>query len=60
MLDLIPDHVDPLRVVVIDDYDICPCGGTHVDSLGEIGRVNIIERRSKGADVERIEFELET
>lgn len=57
-LDLIPDHVDPLRVVEIEDYDMCPCGGTHVDRLGEIGGIDIINRVSKGADVERIEFEL--
>ncbi|MCJ7478931.1 MAG: alanyl-tRNA editing protein [Candidatus Nanohaloarchaeota archaeon QJJ-7] len=58
-LGLIPDHVDPLRAVIIEDYDVCPCGGTHVDSLEEIGKVNILERRSKGEGVERIEFELE-
>lgn len=57
-LDLIPDSVDPLRVVEIEDYDICPCGGTHVQSLDEIRQINITDRRSKGANVERIEFEL--
>lgn len=59
LLDLIPDSVDPLRVVEIDSFDMCPCGGTHVDSLGEIGHVNIINRTSKGAEVERIEFRLD-
>lgn len=58
-LDLIPDHVDPLRVVEIGGEDICPCGGTHVDNLDEIGKINIIERKSKGANVERLKFELE-
>jgi misacylated tRNA(Ala) deacylase len=57
-LDLIPDHVDPLRAVSIGDIDICPCGGTHVDSLGELGELEIVERTSKGADTERIEFVL--
>ncbi len=57
-LDLIPDHIDPLRAVEIGDIDICPCGGTHVDSTGELGELEIVERRSKGADVERIEFVL--
>jgi misacylated tRNA(Ala) deacylase len=57
-LDLIPDHVDPLRVVEIAEFDICPCGGTHVDRLGEVGHVSILDRTSKGADVDRIEFEL--
>ena len=58
LLELIPDSVDPLRVVEIEAFDMCPCGGTHVDSLGDIGRVSIVERTSKGADTERIEFEL--
>ena len=60
LLSLIPDHVDPLRVVEIGDWDVCPCGGTHVDRLGEIGRIAITDRTSKGADTERIEFELES
>jgi misacylated tRNA(Ala) deacylase len=59
LLDLIPDHVDPLRMVAIGDFDLCPCGGTHVDRLGDVGRIRITGRTSKGADVERIEFELE-
>jgi misacylated tRNA(Ala) deacylase len=58
LLDLIPDSVDPLRVVEIEAFDMCPCGGTHVDSLGDIGRLSIVDRTSKGADTERIEFEL--
>ena len=58
LLHLIPDHVDPLRVVEIDDFDVCPCGGTHVDSLGELGRVEITDRTTKGTDVDRIEFVL--
>lgn len=58
-LDIIPDHIDPLRVVIIGDNDLCPCGGTHVDNIKEIGSINITDRISKGADVERLEFKLE-
>jgi len=58
-LDIIPDNIDPLRVVIIGGEDICPCGGTHVDNLEEIGRIKITNRKSKGADAERLEFELE-
>ncbi|WP_181685641.1 alanyl-tRNA editing protein [Halorhabdus salina] len=57
-LDLLPDHVEELRVVEIGDFDMCPCGGTHVDRTGAIGAIEITNRVSKGADVERIEFEL--
>jgi misacylated tRNA(Ala) deacylase len=59
LLDLIPDHVDPLRMVKIGDLDLCPCGGTHVDRTRDVGRIRITNRTSKGADVDRIEFELE-
>ena len=59
LVDLIPDSVDPLRVVEIGGFDMCPCGGTHVDRLGEIGRIEIVDRTSTGADVERVTFELE-
>jgi misacylated tRNA(Ala) deacylase len=58
LLDLIPDHVDPLRMVRIGDLDLCPCGGTHVDSLREVGGIRITNRTSKGANVDRIEFAL--
>jgi misacylated tRNA(Ala) deacylase len=58
-LDIIPDSIDPLRVVIIGEEDLCPCGGTHVDNIKEIGRINIKNRITKGADVERLEFELE-
>lgn len=58
-LELIPDHVDPLRAVIIGDEDVCPCGGTHVDNLEEIGGIDIVNRVSKGADTERLEFVLE-
>ncbi|NHN58097.1 alanyl-tRNA editing protein [Halorussus rarus] len=58
LLDRIPEHVDPLRVVEIEDFDYCPCGGTHVDSLDDLGRVEITGRESKGEATERIEFEL--
>ncbi len=58
-LDIIPEGIDPLRVVIVGAEDLCPCGGTHVDNLKEIGKIRIKNRKSKGSDVERLEFELE-
>ncbi len=58
LLHLIPNSVDPLRVVEIDGFDMCPCGGTHVDRLGAVGHVDILGRTSKGKDTERVEFTL--
>ena len=37
----LPPQVDPVRVVEIEASDICPCGGTHLRSTGEIGRVRL-------------------
>lgn len=57
-LDLIPDHVDPMRVVEIEGFDVCPCGGTHVDRLGDVGTVRITDASTENG-VERIEFDVE-
>jgi len=57
-LDAIPDHVDPMRVVEIGDFDVCPCGGTHVDRLGEVGRVRVTGR-SREDGVTRVAFDAE-
>jgi misacylated tRNA(Ala) deacylase len=35
----LPVQVDPVRVVEIRAADVCPCGGTHVQSTAEIGAV---------------------
>jgi misacylated tRNA(Ala) deacylase len=35
-------QVDPVRVVLIEEWDACPCGGTHVRSTGEIGAVSLL------------------
>ena len=45
----LPPQVDPVRVVEIDGFDLCPCGGTHLRSTGEIGSV-VIERPLPLAD----------
>lgn len=58
-LDLLPPSVQELRVIEIEGMDACPCGGTHVRNLGEIGRVRILGKTSKGSETTRIEYELE-
>ncbi|MEW5748875.1 MAG: alanyl-tRNA editing protein [Candidatus Thermoplasmatota archaeon] len=57
-LDLLPKSVRELRVVRVPDYDVCPCAGTHVRSLAEIGRIKVVKRENKGKDRERITYEL--
>jgi misacylated tRNA(Ala) deacylase len=57
-LDLLPKSVQELRVVRVADYDVCPCAGTHVRSLSEIGRIKVVKKENKGKERERITYEL--
>lgn len=44
-----PLDAGPVRLVRIGDIDLQPCGGTHVERTGEIGRVRVakIEKKSR-------------
>jgi misacylated tRNA(Ala) deacylase len=57
-LDLLPKSVQELRVVRIGDFDVCPCAGTHVRSLSEIGKIKVVKKENKGKERERITYEL--
>jgi misacylated tRNA(Ala) deacylase len=57
-LDAIPDHVDPMRTVEIGDFDVCPCGGTHVDRLGDVGAVRVTGRSTEDG-VTRVAFDVD-
>ncbi|HEV8461213.1 MAG TPA: alanyl-tRNA editing protein [Gaiellaceae bacterium] len=56
---LIPRSVDPLRVIDIVGLDRQADGGTHVRSTSEIGRVRVIEAKSKGKANKRIRIAVE-
>ena len=58
LLDLIPQSVRRLRVIEVGKADYCPCGGTHVKNVREIGRVHVLGKRSKGKETDRVEYEL--
>lgn len=49
-----PDVDGPVRVVAIGDFDLSPCGGTHVAAAGEIGLIAVLrtERLKRGIRVE--------
>jgi len=60
-LSRLPASICTLRVILIGDngkIDICPCAGTHVANISELGRMNIVKRKSKGSGKIRIEYEL--
>ena len=52
----IPESISKLRVVEIEDVDLCPCGGTHVDSIGNLDNLKIMNVKSKGAGKLRISY----
>src|SRR5207302_890804 len=58
LLDLIPASIRRLRVIQVGTEDYCPCGGTHLRNTSEIGRVHVVEKRSKGKETDRITYEL--
>ena len=41
-----PEFIENVRLVDIDNYDLDPCGGTHVKSTGEVGIVKILKSES--------------
>ncbi len=56
---LIPESVDPIRVIDITGIDKQADGGTHVASSGEVGRVRVMKTESKGKANKRIRIQLE-
>ena len=58
-LDLLPKFIKKLRIVEIENFDICPCAGTHVKNTNEIPKIKDIKRETKGKDTDRIIYSLE-
>jgi misacylated tRNA(Ala) deacylase len=58
LMDLIPQSIRRLRVIQVGNADYCPCGGTHLRNVREIGRVHMLGKRSKGRETDRVEYEL--
>jgi misacylated tRNA(Ala) deacylase len=53
-VNLIPDTVDPIRVVDIVGIDRQADGGTHVASTVEVGRVRVVRTDNKGRNFKRM------
>jgi len=56
---LIPESVDPIRVIDIDGIDKQADGGTHVASTAEVGTVRVVKTESKGKANKRMRIRLE-
>ena len=57
-INLIPDHINEIRVIEIEGLDIQADGGTHVKNTSEVGTIKITDYKSKGRDNKRIYMEL--
>jgi misacylated tRNA(Ala) deacylase len=57
-LDLLPQFISKLRIIEIENFDICPCAGTHVKNTSELTDIKIIKTESKGKDTDRIVYTL--
>ncbi len=57
-VNLIPDAVDPIRVIEIGDIDKQADGGTHVANTREVGPVRVVKTESKGKANKRMRIEL--
>lgn len=57
-VNLLPDFIDPIRVVHIIGLDKQADGGTHVASTSEVGSVRVVKTESKGKANKRIRIEL--
>lgn len=57
-VNLIPDAVDPIRIIDIVGLDRQADGGTHVRSTAEVGHVRVVKTESKGRAFKRMRVEL--
>jgi misacylated tRNA(Ala) deacylase len=60
--DRLPPNIKELRIVQVGEgpaFDTSACGGCHLGSTGEIGKIKIIKMENKGKNNRRIHFVLE-
>jgi misacylated tRNA(Ala) deacylase len=57
-LAMVPESVQEFRVLMIGDFDVASCAGTHVKNTREIGHIQIGKSKNVGAGKRRIYFKL--
>ena len=55
----VPESITHLRVVEIEDIDLCPCAGTHASNTSMIPRVKFISKKNKGKGRLRVSYEFD-
>ncbi len=59
-INLLPSNIQQVRVVEIEGLDLQADGGTHVRNTSEVGKIHIVDYKSKGKINKRIYVELES
>ena len=57
-VNLIPEFVDPIRIIDIGTIDRQADGGTHVANTAEVGEVRVVKTESKGKGNKRMRIQL--
>ena len=55
-INLLPEGIEQVRVVDIVGLDLQADGGTHVANTREVGRIKIVDYKSKGKINKRLEI----
>lgn len=58
-INLLPEGIRQVRVVEIEGLDLQADGGTHVGNTSEVGRIRVVDYKSKGRINKRLVVELE-
>jgi misacylated tRNA(Ala) deacylase len=58
-INLLPDGIQKVRVVEIEGLDLQADGGTHVKNTAEVGRIRVVDYKSKGKINKRIYVQLD-
>ena len=53
-----PENANNIRLVKIGNVDLQPCGGTHVKSTGEVGKIVVSKVEKKGKRNRRVNVKL--
>jgi len=57
-INLLPQHINEIRIVEISGLDLQADGGTHVKNTSEVGKIKITDYKSKGKENKRIYIEI--
>jgi misacylated tRNA(Ala) deacylase len=58
-IDLLPEGISEIRTIEIAGLDLQADGGTHVANTSEVGRIRVVDYKSKGKINKRIEVALD-